>query len=144
MPETYLSPSSSSVETDDGELVYEFRDVQREGGERWKLVAAPYGLLDYREALMDDGSILVQALPDEASDLLQQKEELVDIDQLIESTRLSRRQAELYAWKVKAGLSIKDAAKEMEISEGNASQKWDAVKRKIREAEQDRTAELEI
>lgn len=142
MPETLLTPSSSAVETDDGKLVYEIRDRQRDNGEeRWKLVAAPCGLLDYRDALMDDGSILIQALPDGADELLQQQEELVDINGIIESTRLSKREAEFYAWRVKAGLTIKAAAEEMEISEGNARGKWDIVKKKIREAGE--TAKLE-
>lgn len=147
MAETYLSPSSSAAETDDGNLVCELRDVQSEDGERWKLIAIPFEVLDEADesdALMDDGSILAQAMSDIPS-----WEEVADIQELIGSTQLSRRQAEFYAWKVQAGLSIREASKEMGISVDNGRGKWHDIKEKIRSAEDhvdkaEKTSGLEI
>jgi len=140
--ETYLSPSSSAAETDDGKLICELRDVQRETGLRWKLVAVSFDVLKQAEeedAVMNDGSILLQALESSPS-----WNEIADIAELIHETQLSRRQAEFYAWKVKAGLSISQATREMGIGTNNGRGKWHDIKEKIREAQEDRTAELEI
>jgi len=140
--ETYLSPSSSAAETDDGQLICELRDVQRETGLRWKLVAVSFDVLKQAEeedAVMDDGSILLQALG--SSPLWS---EIADVAELIDETQLSRRQAEFYAWKVKAGLSISQATREMGIETNNGRGKWHDIKEKIKEAQEDKTAELEI
>jgi len=69
---------------------------------------------------------------------------LARAEEIAEETRLSLRQAELYVLHVEEEMSIRDAADRMEISDGNASEKWDAVKRKIRDAREDRTGELEF
>lgn len=61
-------------------------------------------------------------------------------EELSEKTWLSERQAELYLLKSEDGLSITDAAEEMDIARGNASEKWSAIKEKFRKSE--RTLDL--
>jgi len=145
MPEvedTILTPSSSLVKTSEGLLICEL-----DGPGVWKLVGVTSELLKQAEkddAVKEDGSIVVDQLSEKGRGLFEQREEVVDLTWIVENTRLSSRQAEVYAWKQKAGLSLSQTAEEMGISKGNAGQKWHAVKRKIREAEKDQTAELEV
>lgn len=64
----------------------------------------------------------------------------MDKNKLSENTWLSERQAELYILKSEKNFSITDAAQEMNIGRGNASQKWNAIKQKFRKSK--RTVDL--
>lgn len=59
---------------------------------------------------------------------------------LVETTALSYREAELYLLKTDEGMTLEEAAGEMGISEGTVRGKWGRIKDKISEAEA--TAEL--
>jgi len=70
-----------------------------------------------------------------------------DVDQdrhveLVGTTALSYREAELYLLKTDEGMTLEEAADEMGITEGTVAGKWGRVKDKIREAET--TAELPL
>ena len=69
---------------------------------------------------------------------------LARAEEIAAETRLSLRQAELYVLHIEHGESIRDSADRMEISHGNASEKWHTVKQKIRNAREDNTADLQI
>jgi DNA-directed RNA polymerase specialized sigma24 family protein len=69
---------------------------------------------------------------------------LARAEEIAGETRLSLRQAELYTLHVEEDHSIREAADRMGIAPGNASEKWHTVKQKIREAQEDRTGELQL
>lgn len=64
------------------------------------------------------------------------------VAEIVDGTNLSIRQAELYILKVEEGHTIRSAAEKMGIAEGNASEKWAAIKEKIKVAKN--TSSLDI
>ena len=63
-------------------------------------------------------------------------------EDLVRKTRLSYREAELYALTEIGDLTVQEAADEMGIGYGTASSKRNRIREKIEEAE--KTAELEL
>lgn len=60
------------------------------------------------------------------------------IEEIEESTTLSHRQAQVYVLFHGEGLSHPEVAEKIGISPGNSSSKWQAVKRKVEEAEEEK------
>ena len=63
-------------------------------------------------------------------------------ENLVQKTRLSFREAEVYALTQIGGLTHREAAEEMNISRGNIAGKKGSIKNKIQEAQ--RTAKLDL
>jgi len=63
-------------------------------------------------------------------------------ENLVKETRLAWREAEVYALTVIGGCTVQEAADEMGIGYGTASNKRGRIREKIREAE--KTAELDV
>lgn len=66
------------------------------------------------------------------------------VQELADETQLTEREAELYILHADCEETISHAAHMMDIERGTAASMWDRVKTKIREARNDKTAELEI
>lgn len=58
-------------------------------------------------------------------------------EELVTSTLLSSREAELYLLKTQGGMTLGQAAEEMGISTGTVKGKWGRIKKKIRVAKEE-------
>lgn len=65
---------------------------------------------------------------------------IMNKDELVESTWLSPREAELYIEKVDNGSSIREAGRNIGMSEGQATSTWSSIKGKAEKSE--RTASV--
>lgn len=66
------------------------------------------------------------------------------VQELADETQLTEREAELYILHADCDETISHAAHMMDIERGTAASMWDRIKTKIREARDDKTAELNI